>query len=222
MKLFQKVAINIHSHVEALVDRFENKEAISTAYIHEYERIVAKAKVKSAQVDREVAQLEKESAHLREQSDLWAERARRVHSTDESKALACVARMIQANADCHQAQCNLEEARKLNKIMAQDVAQVLKKLEALKRKHQNLAGRQICAEAVNTLQNADGGIQHDIDNLFTRWETEVVTQELHTQSPDVANDCLVEEFDAAEQRLELRLALEQVLAAPSSAKENKQ
>lgn len=222
MKLFKKVAINIHSHVEALVDRFENKEALSTAYIHEYERVVAKAKVRSAQVDREVARLEKEAVQLREQSELWAERARRVHLTDESKALACVARMTQTQAGYRQVQCDLEETRNLKKKMARDVDQVLKKLEALKRKHQNLAGRQVCAEAVNTLQHADGGIEHDIDNLFARWETDVVAQELHAQAPAAASDCLAEEFDTAEQRQALRLALEQIIATPNSAEEKKQ
>jgi phage shock protein A len=222
MKFFKKVAINIHSHVEALADRFENKEALSTAYIHEYERVVAKAKVKTAQVDSEVTRLEKEAAQLREQSELWAERARRVHLTDESKALACVARMTQSQAGYRQVQTDLEEAGKLKKKMAQDVDHILKKLETLKRKHQNLAGRQVCAEAVNTLQNANGGIQYDIDNLFTRWETDVVAQELHAQSPEVASDCLAEEFDSAEQKQALRMALEQIIATPCSTEEKKQ
>lgn len=222
MKLFKKMAINIHSHVEALVDRFENKEALSTAYIREYERVVAKAKVRSAQVDSEVARLEKAATQLHEQSELWAERARQVYLTNEPKALECVARMTRTQAGYHQVQSDLEEAGNLKKKMAQDVDHILKKLETLKRKHQNLAGRQVCAEAVNTLQNADGGIQHDIDDLFARWETDVVAQELHAQSPAEASDCLAEEFDSAERKLALRLALEQIIATPNAAKEEKQ
>jgi phage shock protein A len=222
MKLFKKVAISIHSRVEAMVDRFENKQALSTAYIREYERVVAKAKVRSAQVDSEVTRLEKEAVKLREQSELWVERARRVHLTDESKALACVARMTQTQAGYRQVQSDLEEARNLKKKMTHDVDQILKKLGALKRKHQNLAGRQVCAEAVNTLQDTDGGIQHDIDDLFARWETDVVAQELHAQSPAVASDCLAEEFGTDEQNQALRLALEQIIATPSSAKEEEQ
>ncbi|MFH0785592.1 MAG: hypothetical protein V2B20_27105 [Pseudomonadota bacterium] len=168
MRLFKKVATSIHSRVEAMVDRFENKEALSTAYIREYERVAAKAKVRSTQVDSEVTRLEKEVIKLHEQSELWAERARRVHLTDESKALACVARMTQTQVGYRQVQNDLEEARNLKKKMAHDMDQILKKLEALKRKQQNLAGRQVCAEAVNTLQDADGGIQHDVDDLFAR------------------------------------------------------
>jgi phage shock protein A len=222
MKLFKKMAISIHSGVEAMIDRFENKEALSTAYIREYERVVAKAKVRSTQVDSEVTLLEKEAVKLREQSELWAERARRVHSTDESKALACVARMTQTQAGYRQVQSDLAEARNLKNKMAHDVGQILKKLEALKRRHQNLAGRQVCAEAVNTLQDADGGIRNDIDDLFARWETDVVSQELHTQSPAMASDCLAEEFSSDEQNQALRLALEQIIATPCSAKEEKQ
>ena len=222
MKLFKKVAINIHSQVEALVDRIENKEALSTAYIREYERVVAKAKVRSTQVDGEVVWLEKEAGRLGEQSELWAERARRVHKSDEAKALVCIARMTQIQADYRRVQSNLEETRSLKKKMAKDIDQILNKLEALKRKHQNLAGRQVCAEAVNTLQDTDCGIQHDIDRLFARWETDVVAQELHALPPVGASDGLAEEFETAEEKQALRLALEQILAAPSSTEGEKQ
>jgi phage shock protein A len=219
VKLFKKLAINVHSRVEAVADRIENKEALSTAYIREYERIVAKAKVRSAQVEGEVARLEKEAARLCEQAELWADRARRVHSTDESKALACVARMTQARTAHGQVLGDLEEARRLKQKMATDVDQILKKLETLRRRHQNLAGRQACAEAYNTLQQVDGGIQDDIDDLFTRWETDVVAQELHAQSPDIAGDSLDAEFASAEQEQALRLALKQVLATPEQGEE---
>ena len=216
MKLFKKVAITIHSQVDALVDRMENKEALSTAYIREYERVVAKAKVRSTQVDGEVARLEKEACRLGEESELWAERARQVHVSDESKALACVTRMTQVQADYRRVRSNLEETRNLKKKMAKDIEKILNKLDALKRRHQSLAGRQICAEAVNTLQDTDCGIEHDIDRLFSRWETDVVAQELHTLTPLGASDGLAEEFAMAEEKQALRLVLEQIIAAPSS------
>ena len=59
MKLFKKLAINVHSQVETLANQFENKEALSTSYIREYERIVAQAKVKLARVEAEVDRLAK-------------------------------------------------------------------------------------------------------------------------------------------------------------------
>lgn len=219
MKLFKKLAINVHSRVEAMADRIENKEALSTAYIREYERIVAKAKVRSAQVESEVARLEKEAVRLREQAELWAGRARRVHSADESKALACVARMTQARTAHGRVLNDLEEARRLKQKMATDVDHILKKLEALRRRHQNLAGRQACAEAFNALQRADGGIQDDIDDLFSRWETDVVAQELHAQSPDMAGDALADEFATAEQEQALRLTLKQIIETPEEQEE---
>lgn len=219
MKLFKKLAINVHSRVEAMADRIENKEALSTAHIREYERIVAKAKVKSTQVESEVARLEKEAARLRGQAELWAGRARRVHSTDETKALACAARMTQAQAAHGQVLGDLEAARRLKQKMAGDLDHILKKLEALRRRHQNLAGRQACAEAFNTLQCVDGGIQADIDDLFTRWETDVVAQELHAQSPEIVGDSLDEEFATVEQEQSLRLALKQILESPEQEKE---
>jgi phage shock protein A len=223
VKLIKKFAVNIHSCVESIIDRFENKEALSIAYIREYERVVARAKVKSAQIEREVVRLEKEASFLHEQAAQWTDRARKVHSEDEGKALECVARMIKAQGDHHQVLSALEETRCLQQKMALDVDHILKKLEALKRRHQNLTGRQLCAEAVTGLQLADGGIQHDIDDLFTRWETDIVAQELQdTRLPAAASDPLAEEFETVEQKQALRLALEEIISNPSPEKEKKQ
>jgi phage shock protein A len=219
VKLFKKLAINVHSRVEAVADRIENKEALSTACIHEYERIVAKAKVRSAKVENEVSRLEKEAARLSGQAELWAGRARQVHSADESRALACVARMTQVQAAHGQVLGDLEAAKRLKKKMATDVEHILKKLEALRRRHRNLAGRQACAEAFNAIQRVDGCIQGDIDDLFTRWETDVVAQELHVESPDIAGDALDEEFATLEQEQALRLALEKVLETQEQREE---
>jgi phage shock protein A len=100
--------------------------------------------------------------------------------------------------------------------MARDVEQILEKLEALKRRHQNLAGRQACAEAAGALQDADGGMRQDVDELFARWETEVTARELHTHASPVAGDSLAEEFEAAERQSDLRSSLADLLATPGS------
>lgn len=222
MRLFKKLSINVCSHVEALADRIENKEALSAAYIREYERVVAKAKVRASQVEQEVSRLEKEAAHLREQEALWAERARRVHVADENKALSCVARMTEVQAAYRRVQSELEEVKGLKQKMARDVDHILKKFEGLKRKHQNLAGRQACADAVHALQNIDGGIQNDIDDLFSRWETDVVARELHGRTMTDSGDLLAEEFETCEHKEALRMTLEEIIATSSPNEEDVQ
>ncbi len=219
MKLFRKLAINVNSQVENLADRFENKEALSTAYIREYERVVAKAKVKLTEVNNEVNKLEKEANKQKEQIAIWTERARRIHATDESKALECVARIKYIQTGLQQTHCNLEETNALKKQMFQDVEKALGKLDILKRKHQNLTGRQICAEASQTLHHADDSLQDDINNLLSRWETEVVAQELHGHSPAIMTDSLADEFETAEHEQELRLALQQIVTTQESGGE---
>jgi phage shock protein A len=222
MKLFKKLAININSRMDAVAERFENREALSSAYIREYERIVAKAKVRLAQVDNEVARLETNFRDLGEKIQLWTDRARRIHGSDEAKALACVARMTKCEQSRKEVQKNLEDARNLRNKMAQDVEHILKKLDAHKRRHQNLTGRQVCSEAVVAMQDAETGLEIDIDDLFTRWETDVVAGELHAQLPASADDPFDHEFDAAEQEQALRTALEAIIETPESNKENKQ
>lgn len=221
MKLFKKLAVNINSRMDAVAERFENREALSSAYIREYERIVAKAKVRLAQVDNEVARLENHSGELGEKIQLWTDRARRIHGSDEAKALECVARLTKCRQSREQVQKNLEEAGNLRNKMARDVDHILKKLEAHKRRHQNLTGRQVCAEAVHAMQYAETGLETDIGDLFTRWETDVVASELHAQLPASSDDPLEHEFDTTEQEQALRMALEEIIATPEPNKENK-
>ncbi len=219
MKLFKKLAVSVNSRIDAVADRFENREALSSAYIREYERIVAKAKVRLAQVDNEVVRLKRSSRDLDNKIKLWTERARRIHGSDEEKALACVARMVKCEESRKQVLQNLEDARKLKNRMTRDVDHILKKLEAHKRRHQNLTGRQACAEAVHAMQDADTGLETDIDDLFTRWETDVVASELHAELPASDDDLLDQEFDATEQEQALRMTLEEIVAIDKPDKE---
>ena len=103
--------------------------------------------------------------------------------------------------------------------MATDVDLILKKRDALRRRHQDLAGRQACAEAFGALQRLDGGTQDNIEDLFERWETDVVAQELHTRSPDIAGDTLAEAFDMVEQEQALRVALKKIIQDPEQEEE---
>jgi phage shock protein A len=219
MKLFRKLAVNVHSQVETLANQFENKEALSTSYIREYERIVAQAKVKLAQVEAEADRLEKQSAHLEAQAALWAERARRVHTTDQEKALACVRRMKKAQADQSLVVRELDETRNLKRRMAQDVEQTLHKLGDLKRRHRLLTGRQTCAEALNVVQPYEAGLPDEVDDLYTRWETDVTARELHNQTAAPATDSLAEAFDRHEEEDDLRLTLEALITSHNETKE---
>lgn len=213
MKLFKKLAVQVHARVEAMANQFENKEAVSLSYIREYECVVAKAKVKLAQVEAEVRRLEREAARLEAQGKLWVERARRVHADDESKALSCVKRMQQDQVALTQILRELEETKGLKKKMAHDVGQVLVKLKDLKSRHRRLSGRQSCAEAAAAMQDGEVFMADGADDLFARWEADVTAQELHAQSTDFEADPLSEEFDAAEQQEQLRNTLAEILAS---------
>ena len=219
MKLFKKLAINVHSQVETLANQFENKEALSTSYIREYERIVAQAKVKLARVEAEVDRLAKETAHLEAQAAQWADRARRVHTTDQEKALACVRRMKKAQSDQALVIRELAETRDLKRRMAHDVAQTLRKLDDLKRRHRLLAGRQTCAEALNALQPTEARLPDEVDDLYTRWETDVTARELHNQTVAPETDSLAEDFDRHEEEDDLRLTLEALITPLNETKE---
>jgi phage shock protein A len=214
MKLFKKLAININSGIDTMADRFENREALSKAYIREYEKTAARAKVRLARVEQEVLRLENEYRDSGEKIQIWSDRALRIHSSDEDKALVCVARMKKCQQHQQEIQQNLENARGLKAKMDRDVDHILKKLNAHQHRHQNLADRQVCAEAFHAVQYAETGLDSDIDELFVRWETDVVAGELSTQLPDLNEDTLDHEFDTIEQEQALREELEKIIATP--------
>ena len=146
------------------------------------------------------------------EKERWAERARWVRKDDENKALACVERMIKCKAEHDKILKNIEETKKLQQKMRSDVEHILCNLDELKRKHQNLTGRQACAEAAQAIHQSCGNLNNDIDDFFSRWETDVVTSELHYQVPSEATDALADEFDTVEHKESLRKTLDELIA----------
>ncbi len=219
MKLFKKLAVNFHSQVEAVANQFENKEALSSSYIREYERVVATAKVKLSRIEAEVVRLEKETDRLAAQTTLWKDRARRVHAADERQALECVRRMKRAQANHSAVLQELAEIRDLKRRMTHDVDQAEQKLTDLKRRHRALAGRQSCAEAMDGLPCAEKCLPEDLDALYTRWETEVTAHELHTRTLTPETDRLAAAFDREEEEEDLRLTLTEIITDPDETKE---
>lgn len=219
MKLFKKLAVNMHSQVEAVANQFENKEALSASYIREYERIVAKAKVKLAQVTDEVVRLEKESRRLAGQAARWRDRARQVHAEDEDQALECVRRMQRMEADRSDRQAELDETRELQRQMARDLDAAHRKLGNLRRRHRLLAGRQTCADARDVLAPGDGSLPEDLDALYTRWETDVTAREIHVGTARPESDPLAAAFDRREAEADLRRTLAKIVSPSNAVKE---
>lgn len=219
MNFFKKLVITLNSQVDSVADKFENREALSNSYIREYERVAAKTKVKLAQIDAEVLRLEKEVKQQQEQAAVWAARAKKVHSSDENKALECVARMKGVQRREETLRNDLQEAILLRNKMEQDVNRILEKLKELKRKHQNLLGRQVCADAMTSVQQVEGVVQDDINDFFTRWESDVVANELRSHSAEMSEDILVQEFTQEEQQDELRHLLDELINTDTRTEE---
>ncbi len=213
MKIFKKLAVSVNSHVDTMANRFENREALSLSYIKEYEKVVAKSKVKLAQMDNEVKRLTKEVKKYQDDIELWAERAKKIHMTDQNKALECVSRMKTAQKKQETVESDLQEAQALRTSMFNDVELVHEKLKTLKRKHQNLSGRQVCADAVHAIQRVDTDFHHEIDELYTRWETDVVATELHHNHLPTEGDPLADEFDSLEEKQDLQKSLDDLIAS---------
>ena len=218
MKLFRKLAVNIHSRMEAVADQIENKATLSQSYIREYERLVAQAKVRQLQLEKEVERLEEEACQLETKASLWSRRAQQVYQEDEDKALECVRRLKKVQNRRNHVAAELESTRNLAHKMKGDVESMLQRLAQIKEKQRALVSRQVCADAVQNFRGADTNVDHDIDDLFARWEMDVVAKELHCQSATMVSesdfDSLERRFDQEDEEKELRQMLDELTNVP--------
>ncbi|MBD3419612.1 MAG: hypothetical protein GF398_05780 [Chitinivibrionales bacterium] len=211
MKLLKRIAVNIQAKMEDLTSQIENKEALTLSYIREYERVVAKAKIRLSHVKGDALRLEKDQARLQQDEINWKGRARKVYADDEAKALECMRRAKRAQTEHQKITVEIKEVRELEIKMERDVERIQKKLETVKHRQRALAGRQSCAEALHSAASLNADAHEGLDDLLTRWETDVVASELQSDSVCVNRDSLTDEFDKQEEEADLKCALDELM-----------
>ncbi len=219
MKIFRRWTTGIVSRVDWMVSQVENQEALVNSAIREARQSAARAKVQLGRVKNDGKKLQAQVDEQSEACTLWKERARACAATDEERALECLRRSRQAENRLKQLHQRLKEHQQVERQLTRDVAQMDSKISGLVEKRNLLRTRQSRAEAMSVVHDPDGPISEELDEVFDRWETQVVEAEYKGACElegDSFGQVFVEEEDKADLKEELKRLQE------SNRKENPQ
>lgn len=216
MKAFKRLAVTIQSRTEELIGSLENHQAVAESMIQQMKQAAAKARIHFARVQADRQRLERRLRELHDAELRWVERARRVSSTDETRALACVRRLKATREEIARVESEREQVAKADRALAADLERLERQLAELERRKNTLACRQGCVDALTAVERADATNLEDLCGAFSRWETSVMEKEIMTGRHEKPVDPVENDFAAEEEERELRSMLDDIIAAPEA------
>lgn len=208
MNSLRRLTASIISSFEGVVGQLENHEALVTTAIREAEQAAGRAKAQLARVQKDGVAMRKRVEELREQAAVWEDRAKRIATQDEGKALECLRRrqryLTQADKIEEQAVGHV----KLERQLGADLAMVQEKLSGLRQQRNIMRTRESRAEALRVVHSIDSSTIGEIDDIFDRWEARITACEQHVDSSAPSEtDELSVEFTSKEEEGELKAIL---------------
>jgi phage shock protein A len=208
MNSLRRFTASIISSFEGVVGQLENHEALVTTAIREAEQAAGRAKAQLSRVQKDGISMRKRVEELREQAQLWEDRAKRIATQDEPKALECVRRRQQYLSQASKIEEQAADHVKLERQLSADLVMVQEKLGGLRQQRNIMRTRESRAEALRVVQSIDSSTIGEIDDIFDRWEARISACEQHVDATlPPQGDELSLEFTSKEQEGELRSIL---------------
>ena len=212
MNSLRRLTASIVSSFEGVVGQLENHEALVTTAIREAEQAAGRAKSQLARVQKDGIAMRKRVEELREQATLWEDRAKRISSQDETKALECVRRRQHYLAQAGKIEEQAAGHVKLERQLGADLAMVQEKLSGLRQQRNIMRTRESRAEALRVVHSIDSSTIGEIDDIFDRWEARISACENHVDfSARPEADELAVEFTSKEEEGELQAILHSLI-----------
>ena len=206
MKMKRLVA-SVGASFEQFVNKVENHEAVAESVIRDVRASAAKLKVQMGRINAQAERLQERRDTLAEDAGRWRERAKRFAAEDEDRALECVRRMERAKAEQARVGDQLARHEALREKLKDRLAAVEARLSDLQLKRTALSSRSARAQVMGA---ADQHLMADVNSVFERWEMAVVEDEYLDDVVGGESDTLERELDAAEERDQLKTALEEL------------
>ena len=206
MRLKRLVA-SVGASFEHFVNKVENHEAVAESAIRDVRASAAKLKVQLGGVNAQADRLRKRRDSVAEEAGRWRTRAKRFATEDEGRALECLRRMKRAEAEQAVVTDQLARYEALGGTLKDRLAAVEARLSDLQLKRTALSSRSVRARAMGA---GDQESLADVNAVFDRWEMAVIQDEYLDEIGDATSDALERELDAAEEREQLKAALEEL------------
>jgi len=146
MKLIKRLSTSITATLDSAVGQLENHDAIVEATIKQTRQSVAKTKARINTLRQQLSTYETQLKEAREQYALWTDRAASLADSDQEKALQCVARRNQYEAEIGRLNYSAEQQKILIRDVSQNLQKLQSKLDEMTQKHNLMRSRQTVAD----------------------------------------------------------------------------
>jgi len=210
MSLIRRISTSITSSVDRAVSKVENHDAIINAALRDTQQAAARSRVRLERVRKDGHELKSRHANLKQAVVRWTDRAQSVAATDEAKALECLRRRKECEAQIRSLQLSIEKHEDLEIRISEQVKKIEARIGEVAQQRNMMRSRQSVADAMRTINNIEGVSYGEIEDTFDRWEINLGETEILTGAMS-NTDRLESEFLAEEDVTELRAELEVLL-----------
>lgn len=211
MNPFRRIATQLNVSLETFLNQVENHEASAECAIREIRQAADKAKSRYHRVRLDANRLHERRELLQKEHGLWTERARKTRE-DVSVALECVRRVEQIEQELVHVEQHLKQNADLELQLRSDLARIEEAVTRLRLKRNQLASREASADAMRSIDEVDSRTVTDINDIFDRWESKIVSHE-GGRIAEGPIDSLEKKFEREEQNDRLQKRLDEILSS---------
>lgn len=210
MSLIKRLTTTITSSFDSAVRRVENHDAVIDAALKDARQAAARTRVRLARVQKDGEALAARRRELAEAATRWAQRARSIAGEDEAKALACLRRRRECEAQVRGLDTALARHRELEARVADNLKNIETRIAEVTQQRNVMRSRQSAADAMRILADVEGVTCGQIEDTFDRWEVNLGETEIFLGAHAPA-DTLDSEFAQEEDDAALRAELDELL-----------
>ena len=210
MSLIRRISTSITSSVDRAVSKVENHDAIINAALRDTQQAAARSRVRLERVRKDGHALKTRHGNLKVAIVRWTERAKSVAKSDEAKALECLRRRKDCEAQLQNLELSIEKHDELEARIAEQVKKIEVRIGEVAQQRNMMRSRQSVAEAMRTINNIEGVSYGEIEDTFDRWEINLGETEI-LMGASTPTDPLDSAFLAEEDTAELRAELSELL-----------
>lgn len=212
MSLIRRISTSITSSVDRAVSKVENHDAIINSALRDTQQAAARSRVRLARVRKDGESLKTRRGELQVSVSRWTERAKSVAADNEAKALECLRRRKDCEAQLRNLEDSIEKHDELEARITDQVKKIEERVGEVAQQRNMMRSRQSVAEAMRTINNIEGVSYGEIEDTFDRWEINLGESEILMGAAKMA-DPLDSAFLADEDTAELRAELSELLQA---------
>ena len=209
MNLFRRISATFSASMEDVVSRVEDHDAVVEAAIRDGRKAAAKIKVRLARVQKDGAQLEKRKQELKQQLSKWTERARKEAAVNEERAIVCIKKKKETEEKLVDINRAISGHKQVEAKLSKDFEGIQTRLADTQQRRNTMRSRQFVSEANRILEKLEGDDYSGVDEIFDRWEEQILESEV-IESVGTVPDFLETEYILQEERADLELELEKI------------